>query len=206
VRELAVHVIPRELPLAAVLENVQDRVGWAPLASLDVLSMRHLLPCAGGLFASAVPVWTACPSADSSGSSVTRGLAPRRPSRASLPADASLGEVAFAFREQGSFPPVLPSKGRVAMGEGSATAPRSLAREASSSGALPTGRDETNWALGVSQSRLHQTRRGLRDGDFCAFSAPAALPPCYGPRGLSTAGKAADLWNMPSISRPLVWR
>ena len=114
--------------------------------------------------------------------------------------------MAFSFREEGSLPPVLPSKVRVAMGEGSATSPVSLAREASSSGALPTGRHKTNLELGFRQCSFHHTMQVLRNGDFCAFSSPSALPPCSVPLGLSTSSKAADLWNIPSISRPLVWR
>jgi len=54
--QLSVHVIQRELPLAAVLDNVQERFGCAHLAYLDVLSMRNLLPFAGGLFDSSVPL------------------------------------------------------------------------------------------------------------------------------------------------------
>ena len=77
--------------LALVSDKVQERVGSPHLAYLDVLSMRNLLPFAGGLFDSSVPVWTAFPSADYYGSSVTIGLAPRRPSRASLTAYESMG-------------------------------------------------------------------------------------------------------------------
>src|SRR6266568_1367306 len=83
---------------------------------------------------------------------------------------------------------------------------RSLAREASSSGALPTGRHQTNLELGFRQCSFHHTMQVLRNHDFCAFSSPSALPPCYVPLCLSTSSKAADLWNIPSISRPLVWR
>jgi len=61
-------------------------------------------------------MWTAFPSADSSWGSVTVGLAPLRQSRALLASYDSMGEVAFSFREEGSLPPVLPSKVRVAMG------------------------------------------------------------------------------------------
>jgi len=53
-------------------------------AYLDVLSMGNLLPFAGGLFCSFVPMWTAFPSSDYYGSSVTIGLSPRRQSRALL--------------------------------------------------------------------------------------------------------------------------
>jgi hypothetical protein len=46
---LSIHVIQRELPLAAVLDNVEDRFGGSHLAYLDVLSMGNLPHFALGL-------------------------------------------------------------------------------------------------------------------------------------------------------------
>jgi hypothetical protein len=46
---LSIYVIQRELPLAAVVDNVQDRFGGSHLAYLDVLSMGNLLHFAVGL-------------------------------------------------------------------------------------------------------------------------------------------------------------
>jgi hypothetical protein len=43
------HVIQRELTLAAVLDNVEDRFGSSHLAYLDVLSMGNLPHFAVGL-------------------------------------------------------------------------------------------------------------------------------------------------------------
>jgi hypothetical protein len=105
--------------------------------------------------------------------------------------------VAFSFREEGSFPPVFPSKMR-------APASFALARRNVSSGALTTGTGFTNLALGFRQSSLHPVMQVLRNHDFCAFSSSAAFPPCCGPLCLLASGKAADLWNSSSISRPLM--
>ncbi len=78
-------------------------------------------------------MWTAFPSADSYGGSVTVGLAPLRPSRALLVPYCRVVEVAFSFRYEGSFPPVLPSKVRLPNAEmGFVTGSMSLARAASS--------------------------------------------------------------------------
>jgi hypothetical protein len=53
----------------------------------------------------------------------------------------------------------------------------------------------TDWELGFNQSRFHHVMQDLRICDFSAFSSPSALPPCYGPLGLSTSGKAVVLWT-----------
>jgi hypothetical protein len=53
---LSIHVIQWALTLASVLDNVEERCGCLHLAYLDVLSMRNLLPFAGGLFDSSVPM------------------------------------------------------------------------------------------------------------------------------------------------------
>jgi hypothetical protein len=63
----------------------------------------------------------------------------------------------------------------------------------------------TNWELGFRQCSFHHAMQVLRIGTFCAFSVSSAFPPCYVPLCLSTSGKAADLWNVPSISS-LLWR
>ena len=63
----------------------------------------------------------------------------------------------------------------------------------------------TNWELGFRQCSFHHAMQVLRIGTFCAFSVSSAFPPCYVPLCLSTSGKAADLWNFPSISS-LLWR
>jgi hypothetical protein len=59
----------------ALMDTGQGHFGSPHLASLPILSRGNLLP---------VALWTACPAADSSGSAVPRGFAPRRPSRTSL--------------------------------------------------------------------------------------------------------------------------
>jgi len=58
----------------------------------------------------------------------------------------------------------------------------------------------TNWELGFRQCSFHHAMQVLRIDTFCAFSVSSAFPPCYVPLCLSTSGKAADLWNFPSIS------
>src|SRR5712691_3037066 len=58
----------------------------------------------------------------------------------------------------------------------------------------------TSLELGFRQCSFHHTMQVLRDHAFCAFSAPPAFPPCSVPLCLSTLGKAANLWNVPSIS------
>src|SRR4029453_13296236 len=63
-----------------------------------------------------------------------------------------------------------------------------------------------NLELGLKQFRFHRTMQVLRNDDFSTFSSPSALPPCCVPLCLSTSGKAVDLWNIPSSSRPLVWQ
>src|SRR5712692_7544614 len=63
----------------------------------------------------------------------------------------------------------------------------------------------TNWELGFRQCSFHHAMQVLRIDTFCAFSVSSAFPPCYVPLCLSTSGKAADLWNFPSISS-LLWR
>jgi hypothetical protein len=90
------------------------------------------------------------------------------------------------------------------MSRGCVTFDESLARGASSSGALPMGRYRANWELGFSQSRLDHGRQVLRSDDFCAFSSSSALPPGSCPRGLSALGKVADLWDSPPIPIPVL--
>jgi hypothetical protein len=62
----------------------------------------------------------------------------------------------------------------------------------------------TNWELGFNQSRFHPVRQVLRVCDFSAFSSPPALPPCYGPLGLSAPGEVVDLWDIPPIPIPVM--
>src|SRR2546430_3809437 len=50
--------------------------------------------------------------------------------------------------------------------------------------------------LGLKQCSFHHTIQILRVCDFCAFSSPPALPPCYFPLCLSTSGKVADLRDL----------
>jgi len=89
---------------------------------------------------------------------------------------------------------VLPSWGVVV------TNSKSLARAASSLGTVTMGLPGTSLELGFRQCSFHHTMQVLRDHAFCAFSAPPAFPPCSVPLCLSTLGKAANLWNVPSIS------
>ena len=63
----------------------------------------------------------------------------------------------------------------------------------------------TNWELGFRQCSFHHAMQVLRTDTFCTFSVSSAFPPCSVPLCLSTSGKAADLWNFPSISS-LLWR
>jgi hypothetical protein len=74
--------------------------------------------------------------------------------------------VAFSSREEGSLPPVLPSKMRITTYLSCATSTWSLAREASSTGALPTGRTWANLGLGFKQCSLHPTMQVLRTYGF----------------------------------------
>ena len=61
------------------------------------------------------------------------------------------------------------------------------------------GQRQTDWELGFNQCRLHHGMQVLQVCDFCAFSSPPALPPCYCSLCLSTLGEAADLRDSPSI-------
>ena len=70
------------LSFAPVLDAGEERVGSPHLAYLDVLASRK--PASLCRWAALRPVEPVFPSSDSSGSSVTRGLAPRRPSRRAL--------------------------------------------------------------------------------------------------------------------------
>ena len=120
-------------------------------AYLDVLSMGNLLPFAGGLFCSFVPRWTAFPSSDYYGSSVTIGLSPRRQSRALLTSYGSMGEVAFSFREEDSLPPVLPSKVRVSIELGFRDLELVARKGSVGIRRFPTGLCGTNLELGFRQ-------------------------------------------------------
>ena len=57
--------------------------------------------------------------------------------------------------------------------------------------------------LGLKQCSFHHAIQVLQVCDFCAFSSPPALPPCYFPLGLSTSGKAADLRDLLRV--PSYW-
>src|SRR5712692_4187099 len=78
--------------------------------------------------------------------------------------------------------------------------PGSLARAASSLGTVTMGQHGTGSELGFRQFSFHHAMQVLQNSAFCAFSAFSAFPPCYFPLCLSTLGRAADLWNIPSIS------
>jgi hypothetical protein len=80
----------------------------------------------------------------------------------------------------------------------------SLARGASSSGALPMGRYRANWELGFSHSRLDHGRQVLRSGDFSASSSSSAFPLGCCPLCLSVSGQVADLWDSPPIPIPVL--
>jgi hypothetical protein len=61
------------------------------------------------------------------------------------------------------------------------------------------GSARDRWELGFKQCSFHHTIQVLQGCDFCAFSSPPALPPCYFPLYLSVSGKAADLRDIPLI-------
>ena len=186
--QLSVHVIAWERSLASVLENVQERVGCSHLASLCVPCHVETCPTSPlDCLLSSVSMWTAFPSADSSWGSVTGGLAPLRQSRAFFVPSCRVVEVACACRSEGSFPPALPSQGRLPNAAmGFVTESLSRARAASSSGAVTMGLQWTNWELGVQQCRFHHAMQVLRDHACCTCSARPALPPCSVPLCLST--------------------
>src|SRR5207249_12119495 len=83
---------------------------------------------------------------------------------------------------------------------GFVTESTSLAKAASPLGAVTTGFHGTNGERGFKPFSFHHTMQVLRVNAFCTFSAFLAFPPCYVPLCLSTSGRAADLWNIPSIS------
>jgi hypothetical protein len=83
--------------------------------------------------------------------------------------------------------------------------PTPLVRVASSSDALPMGLRVTNWELGFNRFRFHHVKQVLRVCDFGVFSSPPALPPCYGPLGLSALGKVVDLWDLLRVPSQLCW-
>src|SRR6059058_6040597 len=57
----------------------------------------------------------------------------------------------------------------------------SLARSASSSGAMPMGLRVTNWELDFKQCSFHHIMQVLRVHSFSAFSLSPAFPPCSCP-------------------------
>ena len=65
------------------------------------------------------------------------------------------------------------------------------------------GHDGTNWKLDFRQCSFHHIMQVLRVCAFCAFSAPPAFSAMLLFPSLSASGKAADLWDIPSI--PILW-
>src|SRR5439155_16459343 len=49
------------------------------------------------------------------------------------------------------------------------------------------------------QCSFHHVMQVLRVRRFSTFSLPPAFPLCYFPLCLSTSGRVADLWDIPSI-------
>jgi len=79
------------------------------------------------------------------------------------------------------------------------TGATSLAKESIVIRRSADGSARDRWELGLKQCSFHHTIQILQVCDFCAFSSPPALPPCYCSLRLSTLGEAADLRDSPSI-------
>ena len=154
--------------LAPVLDAGEERVGSPPLASLDVLASRK--PASLCRWAAVRPVEPVFPSSDSSGSSVTRGLAPRRPSRRAL--------LQHSQREGGGpRMPSPPSWGGAGLSEVTPSLRLSWCRVHLAVRRWSQRPSSDRWALDCTPSSFRPiTRVSLRNGCsvFAPFSAVSA--------------------------------